>query len=121
MISEFCVAGKLAFVLTTAWLYLPLARATGELWEYMQGSRERQPSGERFTDEEWAGVTSPDPREWLRGLLSYTQRWVKLNHRIVDELTDHRCGSGRTFPDGLTVGLKFRLQVHLPSIWTHGS
>ena len=29
--SRLCVADKLAFVLTPAWLYLPMARATGEL------------------------------------------------------------------------------------------
>ena len=32
--SRLCVADKLAFVLTPAWLYLPMTRATGELSEY---------------------------------------------------------------------------------------
>ena len=39
-----------------------------------------------FTDEEWAEVTSTDPRQWLRGLQSYTQRWVQKNHLIAHEL-----------------------------------
>lgn len=84
-VSKLCVADKLAFVLTPAWLYLPLARASGELWEYMERSRERQAGGEHFTDEEWAGVTSTDPRRWLRGLQNYTRRWVKKNYRIADQ------------------------------------
>jgi hypothetical protein len=36
------VADKLAFVLTPAWLYLPMTRATGELSEYMLRATERQ-------------------------------------------------------------------------------
>jgi hypothetical protein len=84
-VSRLCVADKLAFVLTPAWLYLPLARASGELWEYMERSRERQPGGEHFTDEEWAEVTSTDPRQWLHGLQSYTRRWVQEHHSITEE------------------------------------
>jgi hypothetical protein len=52
----------------------------------MERSRERQAGGERFTDVECAGVTSNNPRQWLRGLQSYTRRWVHKN-RIADELT----------------------------------
>ena len=40
--SRLCVADKLAFVLTPAWLYLPMAMATGELSEYMLRAKERQ-------------------------------------------------------------------------------
>jgi hypothetical protein len=84
-ISKLCVADKLAFVLTPAWLYLPLARASGELWEYMERSRERQAGGEHFADDEWAGVTSTNPRQWLRGLQNYTRRWVQKNYRLADK------------------------------------
>jgi hypothetical protein len=52
----------------------------------MERSRERQAGGEQFTDEEWAEVTSTDPRQWLRGLQSYTHRWVQKHHRLADEL-----------------------------------
>src|SRR6266567_445269 len=34
-ISRLCLADKLAFALTPAWLYLPMAGWTGELQEYM--------------------------------------------------------------------------------------
>ena len=41
-VSRLCYADKLAFVLTPDWLYLLMTRATGELYEYMQKSRDRQ-------------------------------------------------------------------------------
>jgi hypothetical protein len=78
-ISRLCVADKLAFVLTPAWLYLPLARASGELAEYMERSKERQAGNEYFTPAESAQLESNDPREWLNGLQSYTCRWVLKN------------------------------------------
>lgn len=82
-ISRLCVADKLAFVLTPPWLYLPLARASGELWEYIECSKDRQAGGERFTSAEWSYVNSQNPREWLKGLQSYTYRWV-LKNRNAD-------------------------------------
>jgi hypothetical protein len=99
-VSKLCVADKLAFVHTPAWLYLPLARASRELWEYMERSRERQARGEQFTAEEWLDVSSADPREWLRGLQRYTYRWVQKNHHTADEVT-------RT-----ALGLVERFQLH---------
>ncbi len=83
-ISRLCVADKLAFVLMPAWLYLPLARASGELWEYMERSRDRQAGCDYFTPEEWCQVNSQNPREWLRGLQSFTYRWV-LKNRLANE------------------------------------
>jgi hypothetical protein len=74
--SRLCVADKLAFVITPAWLYIPMTRATGELEEYMQRSADRQAGGEKFTAEESAMISSADPRVWLEGLQGYTQRWV---------------------------------------------
>jgi hypothetical protein len=34
--SPLCYADKMACVLTPAWLYVPMARASGEIWEYME-------------------------------------------------------------------------------------
>jgi hypothetical protein len=73
--SRLCVADKLAFVLTPAWLYLPMARATGELAEYMAVADGRQEGG-KFTDAERSLLQSGDARLWLKGLKSYTARWV---------------------------------------------
>ncbi|MBY0502739.1 MAG: hypothetical protein K2X03_02435 [Bryobacteraceae bacterium] len=83
-ISRLCVADKLAFALTPAWLYLPMARASGELWEYVERSKDRQAGSEYFTSEEWSQINSGDPRAWLKGVQSYTHRWV-LKHRDIDD------------------------------------
>lgn len=79
-ISRLCVADKLAFVLTPDWLYLPLARASGELGEYMIRAKERQAGNDHFTMAETIQLNSTDPEVWLRGLKSYTLRWV-VQHR----------------------------------------
>ena len=76
-VSRLCVADKLSFVLTPAWLYLPMARATGELAEYMLRAKERQANSGHFTALESAQLNSQDEREWLTGLKSYTRRWIK--------------------------------------------
>jgi hypothetical protein len=81
-VSRLCLADKLAFAITPGWLYIPMTRWTGELAEYMQRSRERQAGDRRFTDEEMALLKSDDPYRWLRGLQSYTLRWVEQHNTI---------------------------------------
>jgi hypothetical protein len=76
--SRLCVADKLAFVITPAWLYLPMARASGELGEYMAAADGRECGG-KFTEAERLLLQSGDPKLWLRGLKSYTQRWVEAH------------------------------------------
>ncbi|MCZ2078351.1 MAG: HD domain-containing protein [Bryobacterales bacterium] len=76
-VSRLCYADKMAFVLTPAWLYLPMARATGELAEYMAKSRERQAGSGAFSDAECAQLETDDPATWLRGLQGYTLRWIE--------------------------------------------
>jgi hypothetical protein len=72
------LADKLAFAITPAWLYIPMARWSGELAEYMQASKERR--NKSFTEAELRLLDSEDPREWLEGLQSYTLRWVEQQH-----------------------------------------
>lgn len=79
-VSRLCLADKLAFATTPAWLYIPMARWTGELAEYMQRSKERQAGDRSFTDEELLLLNSGDPRSWLLGLQSYTLRWVERHY-----------------------------------------
>ena len=86
-VSELCYADKMAFVLTPAWLYLPMARASGELAEYMAKSRDRQGGGAAFNETERAQLQSGDPAIWLKGLQSYTRRWVE----------EHRSGRADTW------------------------
>ena len=61
--SRLCVADKLAIALCPAWLYLPLARLSGELSEYMQGQGARTPAGHR-TPEVWFSDVQHYCREW---------------------------------------------------------
>ena len=77
--SNLCLADKLAFVLTPAWLYLPMARLSGELREYMRVSGERQLGG-RVSNFELSLIKSRNPQVWLEGLKLYTGRWVE-QHR----------------------------------------
>jgi len=79
-VSRLCLADKLAFAITPGWLYIPMARWTGELAEYMQRSKERQSGDPGFTPEEMTLLKSGDPYMWLHGLQSYTLRWVE-QHR----------------------------------------
>lgn len=76
-VSDLCYADKLAFVLTPAWLYLPMARATGELAEYMAKSRDRQAGCAVFSEAERIQLESGHSAQWLEGLQSYTMRWVE--------------------------------------------
>jgi len=62
--SRLCAADKLAIALCPAWLYLPLARLSGELGEYMQGKGARTPAGER------------SPRVWYRDIQGYCRAWA---------------------------------------------
>ena len=62
--SRLCVADKLAIALTPAWLYLPMARLSGELGKYMRGKGARTPAGERT------------PREWFRDVQRYCDAWA---------------------------------------------
>jgi hypothetical protein len=74
--SRLCVADKLAFVLTPAWLYLPMARATGELAEYIAAT-DCHHADRKFSESERHLLRSGEPRLWLEGLKRYTRRWVE--------------------------------------------
>lgn len=66
--SRLCVADKLAIALCPAWLYLPLAKLSGELAEYMEGKNCRTPAGSR------------SPEEWYRNVQRYCKAWA-FEHR----------------------------------------
>lgn len=77
--SKLCLADKLAFVMTPAWLYLPMAQASGELAEYMRVASARQ-SGGQFNNFELSLLRCRNPEVWIEGLKSYTRRWIE-KHR----------------------------------------
>lgn len=82
--SRLALADKMAIVVEPAWLYLPRARLTGEIAEYM-GQAATWISGEPVSKEEARRAISGNDREWLIALKSYLKRWVD-NH--IDEGTD---------------------------------
>lgn len=77
--SALCVADKLVPALMPAWLYLPMARATGELAEYLSRAAERAASNEALSDAERRALVSGDASAWFRGLQEYMTRWA-LEH-----------------------------------------
>jgi hypothetical protein len=62
-VSRLCLADKLAFAITPAWLYIPMARWTGELAEYMERSKQRQAGDRSFTEEELRLLESGTPKD----------------------------------------------------------
>lgn len=74
--SKLCVADKLAIGLTPAWLYLPLAKASGELTEYMEGKGARTPAKNR------------SEKQWYEDVRKYCSAWA-YEHRSLkhDEWT----------------------------------
>lgn len=72
--SRLCVADKLAIVLTPAWLYLPMVRATGEIHEYMALAKTRTAAGEpKYASMQ---VCGDDQRQWYADVQEYVRRWV---------------------------------------------
>jgi hypothetical protein len=62
--SRLCVADKLAIALTPSWLYLPMARWSGELDEYRQGQRGRTEQRPDESDREWHAAVQAYCRGW---------------------------------------------------------
>jgi len=70
-VSRLCVADKLATVMTPWWLYLPLARATGEIVEYMAKSEQRE--GTKYAP---MRLDLSSDRRWFASMCAYMRRWV---------------------------------------------
>lgn len=63
--SQLCFADKLVPYFTPRWLYLLQARLTGELYEYMEDSKDVFPSH--------------DPIIWYENFVNYMKQWVEKN------------------------------------------
>ncbi len=102
-VSRLAAADKLAFVLMPWWLYLPMARAAGELAEYMDVSRKRQASDASFTQSERMLLMSGNARTWLTGLQAYTRRWVEEHKNCclhVEEIRAEQALAAAFLPHG---------------------
>lgn len=69
--SRFCIADKLAIVLTPRWLYLPLVRMTGEVKEYMNKSESR--NGAKYSG---MNLDTKNIRVWYDSMIAYMTRWI---------------------------------------------
>ena len=81
-VSALCLADKQAIVCEPSWLYLPRARASGELAEFMAVARRRSAAW-KPTDamnEAEARAVHEGPRRWHWGVKSYMRRWI-AEHR----------------------------------------
>jgi len=65
-VSKLGVADKLAIVLTPAWLYFPMVKATGEVREYMSMAKA------------WHG-SGTDERQWYADVQDYLRNWVEVH------------------------------------------
>lgn len=73
--SRLCVADKLAIVLTPAWLYLPMVRASGEIREYMALAQTRTAAGEpKYAS---ARLDTSSEGRWYADVQEYLRRWVE--------------------------------------------
>lgn len=72
--SKLCVADKLSFSMTPRWLYLPLARASGEIHEYMKLAEKRTEAGEpKYAS---MNVSTNSEERWWNDVNEYLLRWV---------------------------------------------
>lgn len=98
-VSPLCIADKWAIVVEPTWIYLPRARWSGELAEYMAHGRrwaETDPVG--MTSAEYEAFLSGSARRWHGAVKSYMRRWI----------ADHSNGKPDTWTpkrhNGVTVG-----------------
>ena len=76
--SRLCVADKLSTCITPWWLYYPMARASGELSEYLK----QVESGKYRT----MGLRSrAGARAWYRDMQDYLRRWVEEHRSGKDD------------------------------------
>jgi hypothetical protein len=72
--SRLCVADKLAIALTPAWLYLPMARLSGEINEYIKLADERTEQGEpKYASMK---VCTTTEQRWYADVQEYLRRWA---------------------------------------------
>ena len=70
--SRLCLADKYALCLTPFWLYLPLAKLSGELAEYRHIGAD--------TSGKYGGIHNQrNEREWYYGVQTYLRQWVREN------------------------------------------
>jgi hypothetical protein len=72
--SRLCVADKLSICLTPYWLYLPMVRLTGEVYEYMKHSEKKE--GDSPTKYASMKLCSESQKSWYLSVQKYIKLWV---------------------------------------------
>jgi len=91
--SRLCWADKLAIALTPTWLYVPMARATGEIYEYMKDYEWVNPGAGSFDD----------MYEWHRNVRAYCRKLAYEHADGREDTTTQRRDHGERSPDGSGV------------------
>lgn len=72
--SRLCVADKLSIVLEPSWCYLPRARWSGEIHEYMALAKKRTSEGEpKYASMK---ICTDTESRWFADVQEYISRWV---------------------------------------------
>lgn len=80
--SQFCVADKLASLLYPTWLYVFLARLSGELTEYRSGSGDHSAYWQELT------AQAKSDADWHNLLKIFLQPWVEEHTKLGDPPPD---------------------------------
>ncbi len=78
-VSSLCVADKWAMIITPTWLYLLMARATGEIREYRTAKKHIEDHGIQIYGTKWA-----DDRQWSDDLRNHMIWWTATRLNIKD-------------------------------------
>ena len=74
--SRLCFADKMAIVLFPHWIYLPLAKLSGELYEYLERCQHcHDEGGCKYTSKDVDYNT--DPKQWYLDVQRYVRDWIK--------------------------------------------
>ncbi len=80
--SKLCVADKLCFALTPAWLYLPMVNVTGEIAEYLKNATATDCHTSNFKAADYRGRQ----KEWHRELSRYMREWVEIHKDGAEDM-----------------------------------
>lgn len=70
-VSSLCIADKWAMIIEPTWLYLLMARATGEIREYRNAPKHQEDSGIKLEGTTWA-----DDKKWSNRLRIHMTKWI---------------------------------------------
>ena len=76
--SRLCVADKYLICIMPSCLYLFLARASGELYEYMRGAGARTPAGGPGKYHHM-GIRTGTEYQWMDDVKAYLREWVSIH------------------------------------------